>query len=51
MSTPVANNPLLSKVIEKAVATQTYNYLEAYNLMPTMQSAYRKHHSMETTLL
>ena len=48
---PVANIPFLSKVIEKVVATQTYNYLEAYNLMPIMQSAYRKHHSTETTLL
>ena len=48
---PIANIPFLSKVIEKVVATQTYNYLEAHNLMPTMQSAYRKHHSTETTLL
>ena len=48
---PVANIPFLCKVIEKVVATQTYNYLEAHNLMPTMQSAYRKHHSTETTLL
>ena len=48
---PVANIPFLSKVIENVVATQTYNHLEAYNLMPTMQSAYRKHHSTETTLL
>ena len=47
---PVANISFLSKVIEKVVAAQTYNYLEAaYNLMPTMQS--RKHHSTETTLL
>ena len=48
---PVSNIPFLSKVIEKVVATQTYNNLEAYNLMPTMLSAYRKHHSTETTLL
>ena len=48
---PVANIPFLSKVIEKVVATQTHNYVEAYNLMPTMHSAYRKHHSTETTLL
>ena len=48
---PVADIPFLRKVIEKFVATQTYNYLEAYNLMPTMQSANRKHHSTETTLL
>ena len=47
----VANIPFLSKVIEKVVATQTHNYVEAYNLMPTMHSAYRKHHSTETTLL
>lgn len=48
---PLANIPFLSKVIEKVAATQTYNYLESYNLLPTMQSAYRKHHSTETTLL
>ena len=48
---PVSNILFLSKVIEKVVAIQTYNYLEAYNLMPTVQSAYRKHHSTETTLL
>ena len=38
-------------MIEKVVASQTHNYVEAYNLMPTMHSAYRKHHSTETTLL
>ena len=43
--------PFLSKVIEKVAATQAYSYLETYNLIPTMQSAYRKHHSTETTLL
>ena len=48
---PVANIPFLSKVIGKVAATQAYNYLETYNLIPTMQSAYRKHHSTETTLL
>ena len=48
---PVANIPFLSKVIEKVAATQAYNYLETYNLIPTVQSAYRKHHSTETTLL
>lgn len=49
-SWPVINIPFLSKVIEKVAATQTYNYLETYKLMPTMHSAYRKHHS-EMTLL
>ena len=48
---PVANIPFLSKVTENVVATQTHNYVEAYNLMPTIHSVYRKHHSTETTLL
>lgn len=39
---PVATVPFLSKVIEKVVATQMYKYLEVYNLMLTVQSAYRK---------
>ena len=47
----MSNIPFLSKVIENVVATQAYNHLEAYKLMPTMQSAYKKHHSTETTLL
>ena len=47
----MANTPFLSKVIEKVAATQAYNYLETYNLILIMQSAYRKHHSTETTLL
>ena len=48
---PVANIPFLSKVIKKVVAKQTYSCLQAYNLMPTMQCVYRKHDSVETTLL
>ena len=46
---PVANIPFLSRGIEKVAATQAYNYLETYNLILTMQSAYRKHRSTETT--
>ena len=48
---PVANIPFLSKVIEKVAATQVYNYLQSYNLLPTMQCTYRKHHYTDTTLL
>ena len=47
----MANIPFLSKVIEKVAATQAYNYLETYKLISTMQSAYRKNHSTEATLL
>lgn len=46
---PVANIPFLSKVIEKVATTQAYKDLETYNLIPTMKSAYRKHHCTETT--
>ena len=48
---PVANIPLLAIVIEKVVAVQTNSYLEDNLLMPSMQSAYRKHHSTEAALL
>lgn len=48
---PIENIPFLSRVIEKAAAIQVYNYLNCNNLFPTLQSAYRKHHSTETTFL
>jgi len=46
-----ANIPFLAKVIEKVVAAQIHSYLEENLLMPSMQSAYRNHHSTETALL
>ena len=46
-----ANRPFLAKVIEKVVAVQIHSYLEEKLLMPSMQSAYRKHHSTKTALL
>ena len=49
---PIANIPFLSKVIrEKLVAIQVHNYLNCHGLFPTLQSAYRKHHSTESALL
>ena len=45
---PIANIPFLSKVIEKLVAIQVHN---CQGLFPTLQSAYRKHHSTESALL
>jgi len=48
---PLANIQFLSKVIEKSVAIQVHDYLDTYNLYPSLQSAYRKHHSTETALI
>ena len=48
---PIANIPFLSKVIEKSVTIQVHNYLNCHGLFPSLQSAYRKHHSTESALL
>ena len=48
---PIANIPFLSKVIEKSVAIQVHNYMNCHGLFPSLQSAYRKHHSTESALL
>ena len=43
----------MSKVVERAVASQLTEYLSANNLLPCFQSAYRKKkkHSTETAML
>jgi len=41
----------MSKVIERAAASQLNMYLSANGLMPRLQSAYRKKHSTETAML
>ena len=48
---PVSNLTFLSKIVEKLVSERLTCYLQANNLMPRLQSAYRRHHSTETTLL
>jgi len=48
---PVSNLPFLSKVLERIVAAQLLDHLNACNLFPKLQSGYRKFHSTETTLL
>src|SRR6218665_4120567 len=40
-----------SKIVEKIVALQLTTYLEAHNLLPTIQSGFRKGYSTETLLL
>ena len=48
---PVSNLTFTSKVIERIVASQLTRYLQSNDLMPRMQSGYRKYHSTETALL
>ncbi len=48
---PVSNLSFISKLIEKAVASQLNQHLAENNLMEEFQSAYRKGHSTETALL
>jgi hypothetical protein len=40
-----------SKLVESAVADKIQQHLSLHNLFPSMQSAYRQHHSTETALL
>ena len=48
---PVSNLSFLSKVVERIVAEQFTAYLQTNDLLPRLQSAYRRHHSTETALL
>ena len=48
---PVSNLTFMSKVIERAAASQLNTYLSANGLMPRHQSAYRKKQSTETAML
>ena len=48
---PISNLPFVSKLLERVVAYQLTTYLSSNHLLPTHQSAYRRHHSTETALL
>ena len=48
---PISKLRFPSKGIEKVVASQLVDYLEENNLYETFQSAYKKHHSVETALI
>jgi len=48
---PLSNLSFVSKLVERAAVKQLVDYLEANELMPKLQSAYRKHHSTETAVL
>ena len=48
---PVSNLSFISKVLEKVVGSRRTKYLDDNDCMPSMQSAYGAHHSVETVLL
>jgi hypothetical protein len=48
---PVSNLGFFSKVLETAVNVQLQSHFDNFDLLHTNQSAYRKHHSVETALL
>jgi len=48
---PVSNLSFVSKLVERVAVIQLTDYLESHQLMPLLQSAYRRHHSTETALL
>ena len=48
---PVVNLSFISKIIEKAIATQIHNHLINNDIVDNFQSAYKTGHSCETALL
>ena len=48
---PISKLTFLSKVIQRLVFRRLSDYFNAYHLLPSFQSAYRKGHSTETALL
>ena len=48
---PVSNLMFLSKVLEKVVLQQLFSYLNAHDLIPHTQSAYRPNHCTESALI
>jgi len=47
---PIANLSVLSKLLERPVARQLLNYLNASRLLPERQAAYRAYHFTETAV-
>jgi len=48
---PVSNLTFMSIVVERLVCRQLVAYLEEHDLFPRLQSAYRRFHSTETSIL
>ena len=48
---PVSNLTFVSKIVERMMSEQLTHYLNSSDLMPRLQSEYRRCHSTETALL
>ena len=48
---PISLLPILSKVLEKVIASQLKSYLKEHSLLPAEQFAYRDRHSAEDALV
>ena len=48
---PISVLPITSKIIERAVHEQLYNYISSTNNLSSAQSGFRSNHSTTTTLL
>ena len=48
---PISNLQFISKLAERSAYEQTYDHLITHNLIPELQSAFRKRYSTETALL
>jgi len=47
----MSNLSFTFKFVERVVATRFIAYAERYRLFPSNQSAYRRHHNMETAVV
>ena len=48
---PISNLSVVSKLLQRLVSRQLTDHLHIADLLPTFQSAYRPHHSMEAVVL
>ena len=48
---PISNLSFASKFVERVVATRFTAHAERHNLLPSNQSAYRRHHNTETAVV
>jgi len=47
----ISHLSIISKLLERLVSQQLLTYLKENNLLPSHQSAYKAHHTMETTVM